>query len=96
MRHKGIPADLDNIKPIQAVKVTYNNLHKLIKRMRVSKGLCQEALAKHFGISLTAISLWETARNRPSTDTLLDLIDYLGYDLIIVPKKGPKDEQTNN
>jgi DNA-binding transcriptional regulator YiaG len=96
MRHKGIPADLDKVKPIQAVKVTYNNLPKLIKRMRVSRGLCQSELAKHFGISLTAISLWETDRNRPPTNTLLDLVDYLGYDLIIVPKKGPKNEQTNN
>lgn len=52
-----------------------------IKELRKEKGLTQEQLAEHFGISRRTVSRWETGSNLPDLDLLIELADYYHVEL---------------
>lgn len=52
-----------------------------IKELRKEKGLTQEQLAEHFGISRRTVSRWETGSNLPDLDLLVELADYYNVEL---------------
>lgn len=49
-----------------------------IRRLRLGKGLSQEVLADHLGVSRQAVSKWEKDLSRPDTENLLSLAALLG------------------
>lgn len=49
-----------------------------LKRLRKSKGLSQEELAKELGISKGAVSYYETAQRSPDAVSLSAFADYFG------------------
>lgn len=54
---------------------------EFLKHLRKSKGMTQEQLAEHFYVSTRTVSRWETGRNAPDLDMLIELADF--YDVNI-------------
>ena len=52
------------------------NLHENIKKYRKEMGLTQEGLAEAFGITVGAVSKWESGSTIPDIMTLMDLADF--------------------
>ena len=52
-----------------------------LKQLRKDKGLTQEQLAEHFNLSSRTVSRWETGRNLPSVDMLIELADFYDVDI---------------
>lgn len=50
-----------------------------MKSLRKEKGLTQEQLAEQFHVSGRSVSRWETGRNLPDLDILIEMADY--YDI---------------
>ena len=46
---------------------------EFLKHLRNDKGLTQEQLAEHFYVSSRTVSRWETGRNMPELDMLIEL-----------------------
>lgn len=55
---------------------------EFLKHLRKSKGMTQEQLAEHFYVSARTVSRWETGRNAPDLDMLIELADF--YDVNIL------------
>ena len=53
-------------------------LAEALKRRRTEKGLTQEQLAEHLGVSRQAVSKWEQGLSEPSTANLLALAKLYG------------------
>ena len=51
------------------------------KELRNEKGLTQEQLAEHFNVSARTVSRWETGKNMPDLDILIEMADYYEVDL---------------
>lgn len=47
-----------------------------LKELRKGRGLTQEGLAEHLGVSNRTVSRWETGSNLPDIGTLVELTDY--------------------
>jgi len=58
-----------------------------IKRLRLEKKLSQKTLAEQSGISRAALITIEQGASNMTMETFLALMDALGMDLSIVPKK---------
>ena len=54
---------------------------EFLKHLRNDKGLTQEQLAEHFYVSSRNVSRWETGRNMPDVEMLIELADF--YDVEI-------------
>lgn len=54
---------------------------EFLKQLRKEKGLSQEQLAEHFYISTRTVSRWETGRNMPDVDMLIELADFYDVDI---------------
>ncbi len=54
------------------------NIGKNIKALRLEKGVTQEQLASHLGITYQAVSKWENNANTPDIAMLPDIADYFG------------------
>ena len=54
---------------------------EFLKHLRNDKGLTQEQLAEHFYVSSRNVSRWETGRNMPDVEMLIELADL--YDVEI-------------
>ena len=54
---------------------------EFLKHLRNDKGLTQEQLAEHFYVSSRTVSRWETGRNMPDVEMLIELADF--YDVEI-------------
>ena len=52
------------------------NLHENIKKYRKEMGITQEGLAEAFGITVGAVSKWESGSTIPDIMTLMDLADF--------------------
>ena len=52
-----------------------------IKELRKEKGLTQEQLAEKFNVSRRTVSRWETGRNLPDLDLLIEMADDFSVDL---------------
>lgn len=65
-------------------------LMQLIMKTRKSKGLSQAALAKKVGVSQSRIAQIESGVGtaKVTFDVLLSVLNVLGYDFTIVPKKA--------
>ena len=67
------------------------NLQKLLKSIRLKKGLSQPQLSRKIDLSIMAISEIERGKRKPSCDTLLKWLDEGGY--VIVPRNQTSTEQ---
>lgn len=72
-----------------------------LKQLRKEKGLTQEQLAERFCVSPRTISRWETGRNMPDINVLIELADFYDVDIreVIDGKrrtgnKDPEDKGT--
>lgn len=54
---------------------------EFLKHLRKDKGLTQEQLAEHFFVSSRTVSRWETGRNMPDVDMLIELADFYDVDV---------------
>ena len=54
---------------------------EFLKRLRKEKGLTQEQLAECFYINPRTVSRWETGRNMPDIDILIELADFYDVDI---------------
>ena len=57
------------------------NIAVNIKRLRLQKGITQEAFAKTVNVSRQAISSWETGRTQPDIEMIGSLADALGVSI---------------
>lgn len=67
-----------------------------IRRARRTKGISQQAIATHFGISRAAVAQWENGTTRPDQDKLAGLAGLLGIGLDELlseggARAGPRD-----
>lgn len=58
---------------------------ELVREARHGRGLSQQTLASLVGTSQSAISAYESGRQRPSTATLVRILDACGFDLRLHP-----------
>ena len=73
------------------------NIAVNIKRLRLQKGITQEAFAKSVNVSRQAISSWETGRTQPDIEMLGVLADSFGVsieELIYGEKRNVKIDDT--
>lgn len=66
------------------------------KELRKEKGLTQEQLAEKLNVTGRTISRWETGRNMPDLDVLIEMADYYKLDireLIDGERKGEQMEE---
>ena len=68
---------------------------EFLRQLRKEKGLTQEQLAEHFYISSRTVSRWETGRNIPDIDLLIELSDFYNVDIRDVIDGERKDERMN-
>jgi DNA-binding XRE family transcriptional regulator len=61
----------------------YEDVARLIIRLRMDFGLTQEALAERVGTSIPAISRLESGRHRPTAETLRKIAAAFGGQLLI-------------
>ena len=54
---------------------------EFLKHLRKEKNLTQEQLAEHFNISSRTVSRWETGRNMPDLEILIELSDFYDADI---------------
>lgn len=66
-----------------------NNIGPQIRKIRKAKKLTQGELAAVSGVAVATISAYETQSYTPNTDTVLLLLDALGYELVISKKGAP-------
>lgn len=66
---------------------------RTIKELREAKGWTQMDLAVHAGVSIAAVSNWETGRNQPQIRQLREVARALGVssdDIELVDKESAK------
>lgn len=54
---------------------------EFLRELRREKELTQEQLAEQLNISRRSVSRWETGRNLPDLDILMEMTDYYGVEL---------------
>ena len=69
---------------------------EFLRQLRKEKGLTQEQLAEHFYISSRTVSRWETGRNMPDIDLLIELSDFYNVDIRDVIDGERKSERMNS
>ena len=57
------------------------HIGKQIKALRLRRGVTQEAMAQHFGITAQAVSKWETEQSVPDIGMLPELSAYFGVSI---------------
>lgn len=68
---------------------------RFFKELRGEKGLTQEQLAEHFGVSGRTVSRWETGSNMPDLDVLIEMADFYEVDLRELLDGERKSEKMN-
>jgi len=66
-----------------------------LKELRKEKNLTQEQMAEYLNVSRRTISRWETARNMPDLDLLIELSDYYEVELKELLDGERKSEKMN-
>lgn len=66
-----------------------------LKELRKEKGMTQEQLAEHFGVSDRTVSRWENGNNMPDLDILIEISDYYEIDLREILNGERKSENMN-
>lgn len=54
---------------------------EFLKSLRNEKGITQEQLAEHFGVSNRTVSRWETGSNMPDISLLVEIADFYDVDV---------------
>lgn len=54
---------------------------EFLKQLRKEKELTQEQLAEHFYVSSRTVSRWETGKNMPDLDMLIDIAEFYKVDI---------------
>ncbi|MCR5501613.1 MAG: helix-turn-helix domain-containing protein [Lachnospiraceae bacterium] len=67
----------------------------MLKELRKEKGLTQEELAEHFGVSNRTVSRWETGSNMPDLSLLVELSDFYDTDIRDIINGERKSEKMN-
>ena len=67
------------------------DLPNALRALRRGKGLSQDEAVKELGVARNTLSLYETGKLTPSLDTLIKLLDFYGYRVVI--RVEPKGEQ---
>ncbi len=67
----------------------------MLKELRKEKGLTQEQLAEHFGVSNRTVSRWETGSNMPDLSLLVELSDFYDTDIREIINGERKSEKMN-
>ncbi len=57
------------------------NIGKNIKSLRQQRGITQEQLAGHLGVSYQAVSKWETGANTPDISFLPEIAEFFGVNI---------------
>lgn len=65
---------------------------KYLKELRNKKGLTQEQLAERFLVSSRTVSRWETGRNLPDLDLLIEIADFYEVDIRDIIDGGREGE----
>lgn len=63
-----------------------------LKILRKEKGLTQEELAEILYVSNRTISRWESGKNMPDVEILMNLADFYGMDLVEILNGERKDD----
>lgn len=66
-----------------------------IKELRKEKELTQEQLAEQFNVNRRTVSRWETGRNLPELDILIEMADYYEVELRELLNGERKSESMN-
>ena len=62
-----------------------------LKKLRLSKGLTQEELAKETGLAKSSISMYESGRRKPSFEVLEAFADFFNVDMNTLWEIPPTD-----
>ncbi|MBQ2896041.1 MAG: helix-turn-helix transcriptional regulator [Oscillospiraceae bacterium] len=65
-----------------------------LKELRQERGITQERLAEELSVSNRSVSRWETGRNLPDIDILLELRRYYGVDIGELLDGGRREAET--
>ena len=68
-----------------------NNMGERIREMRKSKSLTQEALAQAVGVSIQAVSKWETGQSLPDVTLLPAIADYFDISMDALFGRAPAE-----
>lgn len=66
-----------------------------LQELRKEKGLTQEQLAERTGVARRTVSRWETGRNLPDLDILMELADLYAVDLREILSGERRNEHMN-
>lgn len=66
-----------------------------LKELRNEKNLTQEQFAEQLNVSRRTVSRWETGRNLPDLDLLIEMSDYYSVDLLELLNGERKSEKMN-
>ena len=69
---------------------------EFLKHLRNDKGLTQEQLAEHFYVSSRNVSRWETGRNMPDVEMLIELADFYDVEIREIIDGERKSENMDN
>ena len=69
---------------------------EFLKHLRKDKGLTQEQLAEHFYVSSRTVSRWETGRNMPDVEMLIELADFYDVEIREIIDGERKTENMDN
>ena len=69
---------------------------EFLKHLRKDKGLTQEQLAEHFYVSSRTVSRWETGKNMPDVEMLIELADFYDVDIREIIDGERKSENMDN
>ncbi len=65
----------------------YDDLIATLRSSWLSQGLTQDAIARHMDCSRSVAKKWLAREAGHGARRLLDLVDALGYDLALIPRK---------
>lgn len=66
-----------------------------LKQLRNEQNLTQEQLAEQLNVSRRTVSRWETGRNLPDLDLLIEMSDYYSVELLELLNGERKSEKMN-
>lgn len=69
------------------------NIGSIIKELRANKNISAYRLAKKFGLNRSVVHAIESMRVNPSVPTFIRLLDFFGYDLIIVERESKTEHK---
>lgn len=75
-----------------SIQESSTRAHPVIRKLRAerrSREISQSQLARDLGYNRTTIEHTESCKHSPSFNFVVNYADYLGYDLVLLPRKVP-------